>query len=163
MRKEAIEVRFGRFFVCGGEDECWVWTGSRTKEGYGQFHLGNIGGKKRSTKATHVAIAMHLGIPIEDLKGKLVLHSCDNPPCVNPKHLRIGTAKDNADDRDNRGRRKAPAREAHGYAKLTEEAIVDIRANHTGKYGELTAFARKYGVTPTAILHVVNGRNWKAA
>lgn len=113
--------------------------------------------------AHRVALAMHQGIAIEAIRGKLVLHSCDNPPCVNPRHLRIGTAKDNADDRDSRGRRKAPSREAHGYAKLTEEAVADIRANHTGKYGELIAFARKYNVTSTTILHVVNGRNWKAA
>ena len=71
---------------------CWVWTARCDKDGYGQFD-----GKQ----AHRTIYSWEIGeIPV----GLLVCHSCDNPPCVNPSHLWLGTAKDNAQDRENKGR-----------------------------------------------------------
>jgi hypothetical protein len=76
----------------GESDECWPWLGSRTVNGYGR--LGN-------RYAHRLVYEQEVG-PIPD--GLNVLHSCDNPPCVNPRHLRVGTQADNARDALERGR-----------------------------------------------------------
>lgn len=80
-----------------GPDECWPWRGGKIKMGYGvlAFH-----GHHRM--ATHVAWSLANGHPFPD--GLLCLHSCDNPPCCNPAHLRPGDHKDNAGDAVARGR-----------------------------------------------------------
>lgn len=75
-----------------GPDDCWLWTGSRTKNGYGQF-----GG----WRATHISLELNGQPRPSEL---LALHSCDNPQCVNPAHLRWGTFVDNARDMYQRGR-----------------------------------------------------------
>lgn len=82
--------------------DCWLWTASRNKQGYGSFTLAapkETGG--RTTRAHRYAYEKTVG-PIPD--GLFLLHSCDNPPCVNPAHLRPGTASDNSEDASARGR-----------------------------------------------------------
>lgn len=81
----------------GGADECWEWTKSKFKDGYGQFWL------NRTNRLAHrVAYELFVGkIP----EGMFVCHSCDCPPCVNPKHLFIGTHQDNTTDSVNKNRR----------------------------------------------------------
>lgn len=85
-----------------GPDDCWLWTASCDKKGYGAFTLpdGHIG------IAHRFSYELHYG-PIpegEGYHGTCVLHECDNPPCCNPKHLFLGTAKDNAIDMWEKGR-----------------------------------------------------------
>ncbi len=79
-----------------GDDECWLWNGARDARGYGRAST-----LRSHRLATHIALII-AGRPRPD--GYLALHSCDNPPCVNPNHLRWGTAKDNARDASIRGR-----------------------------------------------------------
>jgi hypothetical protein len=74
---------------CG---QCWIWIAGKYAQGYGQY---------RGKKAHRVAYEFSVG-PIP--KGKMVLHKCDNPACVNPNHLFIGTAQDNMDDKMSKGR-----------------------------------------------------------
>ena len=81
-------------------DLCWEWNGSKNRGGYGQCNIGGLSGAHR------VSWVLHNGpIPME----LCVLHSCDNPPCINPKHLFIGTNKDNTIDCTIKGRNKALA------------------------------------------------------
>lgn len=81
--------RFFNFVRIGGADECWPWEGCRQRQGYGNLAGG------ASKLAHRVSYELHKGqIPT----GMMVLHSCDNPPCVNPKHLSVGTAIDNIAD-----------------------------------------------------------------
>ena len=80
-------------------DDCWIWTGARSSHGYGQLR---VDGK---ALLAHRIIAE---VAFGDSGGLFCLHSCDNPPCVNPKHLRWGTAKDNMMDRKERGRENYP-------------------------------------------------------
>lgn len=86
-------------------DTCWLWTGETVK-GYGRFH---VDGKK--IVATHYAWELHTGQPVPD--GLWLLHKCDNPPCVNPDHLFLGTALENNQDRAEKGRNGVQPYPAH--------------------------------------------------
>lgn len=106
--------------------ECWTWTGCCTAHGYGQFHF-----EGKTTKAHRVAWIITHG-PIPD--GLCVLHRCDNPPCVRPDHLFLGTLSDNMQDCVAKGRAylQRPGVHKRGLAnpngKLTDEDVAAIRA-----------------------------------
>ena len=130
---------------------CWEWTGCIDKTlGYGN---GMYNG--RAMKAHRLSWTMfHGSVP----SGLSVLHHCDNRRCVNPTHLWLGTQKDNQQDavRKNRSARG----ERNGMSILSADDVRSIRSAYTGKRGELTRFARRYGVSAQAIAFAVKGRNW---
>jgi hypothetical protein len=78
-------------------DECWPWQGRRMPHGYGTLHHPG----RRTSYAHRVAWEFTNGA-IPD--GLIVMHTCDNPPCANPRHLRVGTMRDNMQDREAKGR-----------------------------------------------------------
>ena len=82
-------------------NECWIWTAALDKDGYGVFRYKNK--EKYKYKAHRFSYEFFIG---EIPKGKLVCHTCDNPPCVNPYHLFLGTRKDNTQDMLKKGRSK---------------------------------------------------------
>lgn len=90
--------------------DCWIWTAGKSHNGYGKIEItGN--GFKRTERAHRVSYQQFVG-PIP--KGLLVLHSCDNPSCINPDHLFIGTQKDNIRDREDKKRgNNANAKKTH--------------------------------------------------
>lgn len=134
---------------------CIEWQKYRNADGYGQvWHKG----KKRL--AHRLAYCQAHGLDIDDIDGQVVRHRCDNPGCVNPDHLEIGTHADNVHDKVERGR--APKGEEHRNAKLTEEVVLDILAKCVPgcrEYG-YSALARKYGVHRTLISQIVNREIW---
>jgi hypothetical protein len=83
-----------------GENACWPWTGHRNWLGYGQYSR-RINGKRLRANAQRVAYRLHYNV---DPGGLLVCHTCDNPPCCNPKHLFLGNHRDNALDMVSKGR-----------------------------------------------------------
>jgi len=90
-RKETLEEAFSaKVKIPTVLSDCWIWTGSVDHSGYGQINKGKI-----TYRAHRISYEMFIG-PIPD--GLLILHSCDNPKCVNPAHLRAGTCQDNTDD-----------------------------------------------------------------
>lgn len=101
-------------------DSCWEWTGYCSKFGHGQMSAWG-----RTEPAHRVAYRLFNG-PIPT--GLVVRHTCDNPPCTNPKHLILGTVKDNADDRETRGRgvNKKPRQGSENLKNLTEKDKKDI-------------------------------------
>lgn len=86
-----------------------------------------------------------------------VIHSCDNPCCVNPEHLRQGTPQDNMSDMINKGRKIIPIGTKHFSAKLDVRKVKKIRASHESN----AALAREFGVDASAISNVRNGVTWK--
>jgi hypothetical protein len=103
----------------GSSDECWLWTAFRTSRGYGHFrHTGT------HEIASHAAYRLLIG-PIPD--GMDVMHSCDNPPCVNPAHLSIGTRRQNMHDA--RVRRRLVVGDQHWNSKLTTEQVEFARTS----------------------------------
>jgi len=140
-----------------GEDDCWPWLGCKLKEGYGRWRYAG-----KFITAHRFSFLLHFGTLPARL---LVCHSCDNPPCCNPNHFFLGTKKDNADDRDAKGRNVNLRGEQNGQAVLTEAQVLAIRSSYTpGRYkaGHVThrALAKTYGVSRAAITHVLSGRNW---
>lgn len=134
-----------------GENGCIIWTASRMPKGYGQF-IGSL---------AHRWIFQQIhGVTLT--RWEFVLHSCDNPPCVNPEHLRVGSAKENTADMYERGRwgrPRAPGERA-SKSKLTAAKVLEIRRRHAS--GDRTAvLADEFGVGHNAIRAIVRGHTWK--
>jgi len=130
-------------------DDCWPWTGDRHSRGYGVIHR-TIAGVSKKTLAHRASWEAHVG-PIPD--GLCVLHRCNNPPCVNPEHLYIGTHSDNMRDLAETGRLKG---EGNPRAKLTNRMVMEIRCSQK-PHVEL---AKKYGVYVGHISGIKTGRLW---
>lgn len=138
-------------------DGCWIWTAFRDKHGYGQIGTGS---KSSHAYAHRVSYEIEYGaIPY----GKHVLHQCDNPSCVRPDHLFIGTHADNMADMTNKGRGKQIAAgrkgEENGNHRLTSDQVIEIK---TGLRNGLSGrgLARKYGVSKTLIYYIRQGKTW---
>lgn len=131
-----------------GPDDCWLWRAAKTSKKYGRFN-GRV--------ATHTALEL-VGKPRP--AGMMALHSCDNPPCVNPAHLRWGTAMDNVNDCKERGRinrwRGRRRYENNPRAKLTPENVAYIRVSRENN----RVLGRLFGVDRCTIKDIRNGRTW---
>lgn len=130
--------------------ECIEWTGHRDKDGYGDITI-----NRTMLRAHRAAYDVHKG-PIPS--GLLVRHTCDNPPCINPDHLLVGTNADNMVDRSERGR--APRGAGNPAAKLTDSEVIKIRQFRAegATYRELAA---RFGVGESTIGRVVKRTHWK--
>jgi hypothetical protein len=148
-------------------DGCWLWTGA-TGKGYGNFMV-----RGKVIRASRFSYALHKG----EIGDMYVCHRCDNPTCVNPDHLFLGTAADNLQDAIQKGRfpvardmvKVRAALEAtgtwfkngedHPGVRLTESGVVDIRRLHASGVSQ-HELARRYGVARKTISHVVYRRTW---
>ena len=126
--------------------ECWEWTASKRHKGYGQTRFMGRGGRK----AHRVAWEITNG---EIPNGLFVLHKCDNPGCVNPGHLFLGTNRSNIDDMLSKGRQGR---------KLTKEQATAIKiARKNGNTG--VDVAREFDITPAQVSNIVTGKQWRSA
>ncbi len=98
--------------------------------------------------------------------GICVLHRCDNPACINPDHLFLGTMTDNIKDRDQKGRTARQKGEKHGGSKLVEKQVKEIRRKYIkgvdrNNRGNGTALAKEYGITRGMICCIIRRKNWR--
>lgn len=136
---------------------CWPWTGARDVDGYGQIKVTWEESKPRQEKAHRVCWVLTRG-PIPD--GLSVLHTCDNPPCVRPSHLFVGTTLDNRRDAIQKGRWYAARGEAAGHVTLTTVAVLQIR-EALSQGAQQKDLAAKFGVTQSAISNIARRKTWK--
>lgn len=138
-----------------GPEGCWIWTGYTVPNGYGR-----VAWYGRVARTHRVAWQItHGEIP----QGKVIYHTCDNPSCVNPKHLRLGTQKDNMEDMVSKGRQGARDRRGTRIvrnAKLSEKEVKKIRELAATGLNQ-TDLARQFNVGRHTINSIVKRRAWK--
>jgi hypothetical protein len=141
--KMPLEERFWSKVDKSGE--CWLWTANRDRKGYGRFHII----KGIPEVASRVAWKItHGEIPAD----KIVCHSCDNPACVRPDHLFLGTYRDNSNDMMAKGRR---------HYRLTPEQVGEIRSRYIRGITTMEALGAEYGVSSRTVCNIVNRKQWK--
>jgi hypothetical protein len=132
---------------------CWLWAGRHDSKGYGRGHF-----LKRTMQLAH-------RFSYYSYKGEIglnmyVLHSCDNPACVNPDHLYLGDQKQNNIDRDSRGRQKTKRGSEHKLAKLNEQQVLEIRRLHNPKEYPSRKLSKMFGVSQRKIMDILQGKSW---
>lgn len=148
-----LKDRFWSYVEKKSEHECWEWNGCIGKNGYGRTHENG----RPDLRAHRVSYEITKGdIP----NGLIVMHTCDNRKCVNPDHLVLGTHKENMHDMISKGRdvHNGLKGEHHSRAKLTENQVLDIRANNTSKCSDLAVL---YCVSSATISAIRNRRIWR--
>lgn len=133
----------------GPDGDCWEWVANRLPYGYGTFNL-----RRRIQKAHRVSYELSFEAVPADVN---VLHRCDNPACVRPDHLFLGTHKENMADMVSKDRANAPKGEHHHDARLTEDQVRSIRLDMRPN----TVIAKELGVTKGAIWLIKARRNWR--
>lgn len=174
MHPEYIK-RFWSFVdSSGGNEACWLWTGRKDRRGYGVFPRKGPGGS-RFAHRTCLELVTETSIP----KGMCACHICDNPSCVNPAHIFIGTHAENMADAAGKGRlsgRRCATGDAHWSAKrpeliprgnlhpnrkLDEDDVRLIRRLFDNGEVSGVELAKRFDVTPQAISLIVRRKNWR--
>lgn len=167
--KFATQNAFDRFTskISPQPSGCWHWTGTMNAYGYGMFSVG-----KRNYAAHRYAFQLANGI---DPAGFCVCHRCDNPPCVNPAHLFLGTTQDNIADKLSKGRQRGPAAGVEHFSKLRPEGVkrgsqlpqARLSENDVRRIRELysngqtqTSIAAEFGICASNVGKIVRGQGW---
>jgi hypothetical protein len=158
-------ARFHTKYICGlTPNDCWSWIGAKFKRSYGAFII------RRSSCPSHTFRAHRLAYLIfhqQDPGELLVCHRCDNPSCVNPAHLFLGSHEENMNDRGAKGRDKG---ERHPSARLTEAQVLNIRQRVSAgvrqgvsRWKMCEILAAEYGVARATITitDIVWKRSWR--
>lgn len=144
--------RFWKKVLVYGENHCWEFQGCKLKNGYGRI---SINGKVELAHRVSWKISNN-----EIPEGMCILHKCDNRICVNPNHLFIGTKKDNAEDRDKKGRQASRKGELNGRSVLTKDQVEKIKSFPTG-FGYCNELAKRFNVNKQVIFKIKHGKTWR--
>lgn len=145
------EERFWKYVDKKSDNECWNWLGVCNNKGYGKIKI-----NQKDISAHRFSWELHFGKIPKDL---YICHHCDNPPCVNPNHLFLGTSKDNIDDMKNKNRQAKG--ENNGNSKLTSKQVEEIkRLYYEGKITQIE-IAKIFNVAHTTILNINRNKTWK--
>jgi hypothetical protein len=140
-------------------DTCWIWTGRTQAPPNLPYGMISWNGKERSTH--RLSYELEYG-PIGN-RRILVLHKCDNPRCVRPAHLFLGSHQDNATDRDQKGRFRVLHGSLNGWSKLTEKDVASIIKTYDDPHSKETGvdIAKRFGVSPTTVHDILRGKTWR--
>ena len=146
-RKATLSERLDYYRAPDAETGCRLWNGGTYRGGYGQLNW-----QGRPRKAHRLAWEAAYGAPPAHLH---VCHTCDQPACINPEHLFLGSIADNMADKVSKGRQERG--ESHGLAKFTDENIRAIRGDGRLQW----EIAEDYGVQQSAISRIITRKRWK--
>lgn len=137
------------------EDGCWLWTAYRDKDGYGQTTLNRV--NTRSHRASYLFANGAFDFKLE------VLHKCDNPQCVNPEHLFLGTQQNNMDDMFSKGRANKSRGESHVNHVLTDAQVIEIVRLYAQGGVFQHELASRFGVSRSHVGAIVRAEKRKSA
>ena len=132
-------------------DSCWLWTAGTERRGYGHYWLNG-----KTIKAHRYSYSLTNG-PIPS--NMVICHTCDNPSCVNPDHLFLGTTLDNIQDRQSKNRQAKGSKSSK--SKLNATQVLEIRNLYATTNTTCKELANKYNVSDNAIRLIIVRRNWK--
>lgn len=142
-KKQETGDEFRKRYVIDPESGCWTWNQNKDKWGYGRIKRDG-----KTSQAHRISYEMHVGAIPADL---FVLHECDNPACVNPGHLFLGTHQENMDDCRLKGRR--PHGEKHPAAKISDSDVISIRLDARSQ----RTIALSYGLSQRHVGRIKRG------
>lgn len=160
---EAKDRLLSRFDI-DKETSCWNWNMGKDKDGYGKITFN--GEHWRAHRLSYVALSN----PVHDCEipaGMLVCHRCDNPSCINPTHLFLGTPADNMADRDSKGRHKPNTGKSYGCgesansAKLKWHQVLEIRKMASSGEFTQTEIAEMFGINQSGVSKIRLGVTWR--
>jgi len=138
-----------------GENECWPWlAGKKVDKEYGGFYFRQI----NNTIASHkIAFIIAHNFDFEDIPDSIIIrHSCNNPPCVNPLHLKMGTCKDNSQDMVNSGNSLKGSKNPK-YIHISKDTINEMRKKYSKKIG-IRQISKEYNVSYGYAYNIVKNR-----
>lgn len=159
-----LNDRFWTKVLVSDPNDCWEWLAVKNNKGYGMFRPGGLAEKRLA----HRLSWEHHNRALKD--GECVLHSCDNPGCVNPAHLRVGSMKDNSRDCVERGRHKCvlpgtpPPHykgEENPMAKMSDAIVKEYRARLANGTVSLRGLARESRLNVKTLSNMRDGKTWK--
>jgi len=152
-RMDAKDRFFSKVDMSG---DCWLWKGTRSGGGYGNFLING-----KLVRAHRWSYKFFFG----ELRDEdCVLHSCDNPLCVNPSHLFIGSRADNVRDMISKGRDHfpgAPAGEGHPFSVLSDLEVLEMRKLRSTDNLSYQELADLFGVSKPTVQAIIKGFTWK--
>lgn len=152
--EEKLEIKkssFEKFFE--KTDGCWEWQGNKKQKlAYGCFRF-----RGKILIASRVSYEIYTG-PIP--KKLIVMHTCDNPPCVNPNHLKVGTYLDNQKDKMRKGRGKVEKLNEEQVRDIKKELILHKEQKSRKGYYSMRQIGKRFNVSTSAIKYINDGRTW---
>jgi hypothetical protein len=149
MLDGSVAERFWRFVAKRGATECWLWQGAKLAK-YGQFKW-----RDKPHGAHRISVLLD---GRDQPAGMVVMHSCDQPLCVNPKHLKVATASENMMDAVHKERHSRGV--LNGMAKMDEAKVRELRALYaTGNYKQKD-LAKRFGIASSMVSFIVTRRHW---
>jgi len=140
--------------VINNSTGCWEWQGCKDRDGYGTM------GYQNQTRLVHrLAYMLFYNTSEEDIKGKVVMHKCDNPSCINPEHIKLTTQRENIIDMHKKGRAADQTGEKNGNAKLTDYQVKKIREMYQLGISQ-EELSKIFNVSRRTIYNIRNGISW---